>query len=540
MVKLWDLGASPVRCVRLSYYLRGYPDRLIASELEEGFNNGFSLHYSGPRVPIESINLKSAFEHSAEVQELLDKEVALGRLFGPLPFKPISTLRTSPIGVVPKSDGSWRLITHLSYPPGASVNDFVDPERCSVQYTSFDQAIDMVASLGPGALIAKSDIQSAFRLLPIRRADFDLLGYKFRGFYYIDKCMPLGAAISCSTFETFASFIEWLVRFLSGQSSVEHYLDDFLFGGSKGTDTCQILLCTFEELCVDLGVPVAKHKTVGPCTLLSFLGLDIDTLNGLVKIPEDKLLGLRALLVTTLKMKKITLKGLQSLAGALSFVSRAIPSARAFNRRFFDAMSAARKPHHFIRVSEGMREDIRLWLYFLDNFNGCTLFPDRNWSSNVALHLYTDSAGNPELGCGGFFQNSWFFFPWPKHWAASDICKDITFLELVPIFIAVSIWRQFLRNKKVLFRSDNESVVAILNSKTSKSKRVMSLVRPLVLNCMLSNIQTKFVHIGGEFNGISDAISRCKWSQFRMLAPRAEVQPVPIPQHVITRILQVK
>jgi hypothetical protein len=43
-------------------------------------------------------------------------EVMLGRMIGPFSTKPISMLRISPIGLVSKSDGGWRLITHLSNP----------------------------------------------------------------------------------------------------------------------------------------------------------------------------------------------------------------------------------------------------------------------------------------------------------------------------------------------------------------------------------------------------------------------------------------
>jgi hypothetical protein len=35
-------------------------------------------------------------------------------------------------------------------------------------------------------------------------------------------------------------------------------------------------------------VPLADNKTVGPTTLLTFLGLLIDTVNMIVKIPVDK------------------------------------------------------------------------------------------------------------------------------------------------------------------------------------------------------------------------------------------------------------
>ena len=54
------------------------------------------------------------------------------------------------------------MIHHLSYPRGDSVNDFIDPELCTVQYTSFDQAIKMVQTLGKGCYLSKCDIKNAF------------------------------------------------------------------------------------------------------------------------------------------------------------------------------------------------------------------------------------------------------------------------------------------------------------------------------------------------------------------------------------------
>ena len=48
----------------------------------------------------------------------------------------------------------------------------------TVNYTSFDTVIQMLAELGKEAYIGKMDIKLAFRLLPINPADFDLLGIK--------------------------------------------------------------------------------------------------------------------------------------------------------------------------------------------------------------------------------------------------------------------------------------------------------------------------------------------------------------------------
>ena len=62
----------------------------------------------------------------------------------------------------------------------SSVNDFIDEKFTSVKYSSFDNAVNMVKKLGIGAKLAKMDIKSAFRLLPVYPGDFDLLGFKLK------------------------------------------------------------------------------------------------------------------------------------------------------------------------------------------------------------------------------------------------------------------------------------------------------------------------------------------------------------------------
>jgi hypothetical protein len=63
----------------------------------------------------------------------------------------------------------------------------------------------------------------------------------------------------------------------------------------------------------ELGIPIEEKKTVGPTTVLDFLGFTIDTLHIMVKIPQDKLVRLRISLLDVLTKKKITLKNLESV-----------------------------------------------------------------------------------------------------------------------------------------------------------------------------------------------------------------------------------
>lgn len=74
---------------------------------------------------------------------------------------PLANMVVSPQGVRPKKEANkFRLIHHLSFPEGASANDGIDPELCSVVYTLFNAAICWVRKFGKGALLAMTDIQS--------------------------------------------------------------------------------------------------------------------------------------------------------------------------------------------------------------------------------------------------------------------------------------------------------------------------------------------------------------------------------------------
>ena len=142
-------------------------------------------------------------------------------------------------------------------------------------------------------MLAKMDIKSAFRLLPIHPSDFELLGIKLNDKFYFDKCLPMGCSISCALFEKFSCFLEWLVKEKAKSESVLHYLDDFLFAGSEGSNNCQLLMHTFSEMCCELRIPLAEDKTVGPAFVLAFLGIEIDKKEMLIRIPREKLESLR-------------------------------------------------------------------------------------------------------------------------------------------------------------------------------------------------------------------------------------------------------
>ena len=223
---------TPIRVHSLAPLLKDY-DPHLCNYIISGITHGFSIGAIGT-LPIFDIfvrNLQSAFQLPQVIDTKIHKELALGRILGPYPIvPPLPNYRISPLGVVPnKVPGEFRVIHHLSYPQGASINDAIPREFSSVTYSSIQDAITMIKSSSATVYMAKFDVESAFRILPIAPTDRPLLGFRLRGLFYMDVVLPMGCSSSCVIFEAFSDALHWLAQYQLSVSCVVHFLDDFLF-----------------------------------------------------------------------------------------------------------------------------------------------------------------------------------------------------------------------------------------------------------------------------------------------------------------------
>ena len=279
-------------------------------------------------------------------------------------------------------------------------------------------------------------------------------------------------------------------------------------------------------MCNDLGVPLAEEKTEGPTSAITFLGLELDAANQMIRIPQDKLVQLRAIVERVSSARKLRLKELQSVIGSLSFVCKAVPPGRAFLRRLINLTMGVKKACHWVRINQESREDLRMWNRFLGSCNGSTIIPEQVWLENSDIELFTDASGS--LGFGGYLKGAWFQGQWPQH--VSDLSPSITWMEFFPIVVAVSVWGRVLAGKRVIFRSDNKGVVSIMNKQSSHCPKIMRLVRFFVLKCLEWNVAFRATHIPGKENEIADSLSRFQDSRFRSLAPGASSVGVEVPK----------
>lgn len=493
-----------------------------------GFKFGFPLHFEGSRTSYFAKNLLSAQQNPEIVSAKLSKELAANRLAGPFDQPPFDNCRVSPLGVVPKKAfGEYRLIHHLSFQNGDSVNDGIAQEHTTVTYARVDDAIALIKRTGRGSFLAKTDIKSAFRIIPIQPSDYDLLGISWQGKYYYDRAMPMGCASSCRTFEMFSTALEWVAKKHLKISNLIHILDDYLMAASS-YHQCRINFAAFLSLCEYLGVPMAPEKTVGPQNIISFAGIEQDTLRMEARLPADKTEKCIFLISSFRRRKKVTLREIQSLTGLLNFACSVVVPGRAFLRRLIDLTKGVKSAHHFIRLTKSVKADLEIWQSFLADFNGRAFFLSDIWLDSASLNLYTDAAAS--LGYGAIFSNEWCYGAWPPRWKN----LNITILEFYPIVLSVLLWGDRMRNQRITFFTDNAALVDIINKATSRDPTVMIFVRRLVLACLKFNILFRSRHIPGINNVLADPLSRLQVSKFKQLAPvGVHMSPTVIPDHLL-------
>eukprot|EP00731_Ephydatia_muelleri_P018367 Em0011g407a len=262
-----------------------------------------------------------------------------------------------------------------------------------------------------GSFMSKVDIRSAYRTVPVHPEDRWLLGMEWDGQLFVDTVLPFGLRSAPKIFSVVADAAEWIAR-AGGVRILYHYLDDVVLL-SKAEEAAE-QLNLFLGLLLDLGMPVAPEKLEGPGPVVTFLGIEIDTLTMELRLPEKKLVEL----------------------GKLQHACKVVRPGRTFLRRVFALLSGAREGYHHIRLNQEFQSDIAWWDAFLEGWNGTSMLADGPDEELVTVDVYTDASGS--FGCGAFWKHNWLQFRWPGEWGG----RNITLKEILPVVLACAIWGQ--------------------------------------------------------------------------------------------------
>ena len=258
------------------------------------------------------------------------------------------------------------------------------------------------------------------------------------------------------------------------------------------------------------------------------MGILLDSTRMEARLPFDKLIRAQQALQQWLHRKSATLKEPQSLIGTLQFACRVVAPGRAFLQRIISLTKGITNSRWHIKLNGEFRKDISMWLNFLNHWNGVSLFLGGDVLSSPDLQLFTDASGS--YGYGGYLNGEWFQATWlPQHLLNPTMGISIDWQELFAIYIACYLWGPSWSGKHICMWCDNLPVVSIINSKRSKSPRIMDLVRAITILTLEHNFSFTARHIPGLDNSIADSLSRFQMDRFRHLAPNASPSPCVIP-----------
>ena len=304
-------------------------------------------------------------------------------------------------------------------------------------------------------------MSSAFRHVPIAKSQWWLLVMKAehpktgKTYYFMDKCLLFGSSISCAIFQEVSNAIALIVTYRTWKPNV-NCLDDYLFVAALKR-MCDLQIKMFLQVCKEIDFPVALEKTYWGTTLLTFLGLLLDTEKQLICIPMDKLNKALDWVDYFLNKKNKKATEFQKLCGTLNFLYRCTVPGRAFLRRLYvlDNKSSL-KPYHHINITEEHRLDLTVWKGFLMS-PSCIYRPFMKIKPLNAqeIDMYSDASGNYELGFGAYCGPEWTFGQWDVEFCKS-MRLSIEYLELYVVLGGVLNWIKLFSNRRIILFCDND------------------------------------------------------------------------------------
>lgn len=463
--------------------------------LLQGVKQGFDIiDPNAKTTALELNNHASALKAGDQVLAQIKEEVSLGN------YQVTDTRPTivSPLGAVPKPDGSIRLIHDCSLPPGYAVNDYAIRD----EKQRFQTVDDATRLLTPGCYMAKIDLKSAYRSVQISPASQKVTGLKWevagKNVYFYDKKLCFGASRAPAIFHRLSQAVR---RFMSkrGINGVIAYIDDFLIV-TETFEECKRAFLILVQLLRKLGFMISWKKVIDPCRRIVFLGVEIDSLAMCVRLPDAKLQAFKLELQAFGQLKRATKRQLQHLCGKLNWAAAVVRGGRVYLRNIITAVNRLKHQRSRVRLGADVRGDITWWHEFMESFNGVSAILDKQ----PITCLCTDACGQ---GAGAVFMRDWVYVNFALDWP-QVLDLHINYLEILAIVIACFRWCASWRNKRIIVLSDNQTAVSRINKGSCKDPLVMPFLRGLFWLSALYNFHLSACFVPGHKNTVADSISR--------------------------------
>ena len=341
--------------------------------------------------------------------------------------------------------------------------------------------------------------------------------------YYIDLFLPFGLHISPALFNEYADTLLYAMKANKVQDLL-HYLDDYFTVGPPHSLVCANNISAMITTCEELGFAVNPKKVTKLATTTNFLGIDIDSVTMEAQIDQTHLYETVSLLKDIMGCWSATKQSILSLIGKLHFMCHVCWPGRAFLHHIIETSMKVWHLYHRVKLNQEFHRDVDWWLPYLPTWNGVILLYELHWLTSTECQLFTNAS---DIGFGCYFQGHWCQGEFPATSIREEL-MSINWRELYAVTMALAIFGDQFKGKRILVHCDNASVTQIMTKSSSKSKSMMVLVCLLAMFGMQSNFDLCLQHILRVNNGIADALSRFNDDQFWHLMPAADSSVMPL------------
>ncbi|PPR05117.1 hypothetical protein CVT24_010092 [Panaeolus cyanescens] len=494
---LYDKIVTPYSADAFESYLNSlniahkYP--LLCENLRKGFPLG-----NMPEITQTHIfpNHFSVLGHEEVIDSYLKEEVECGRLDGPFSKELVEGILrgpffSSPLLIVSQPQGpnlpdKIRVCRHLSKEDAKrdipSVNSYIVKDDFPTRFDTATKVAKMIALAPPGTEACTLDIEKFHRTCPALPHHKPWLVVQGRsGEFYIDHCLPFGAACASSNAGMIANALVDIWTEL-GYKPVLKYEDDIQVFRTQSSSTSNQYDYGFQEVVRSvepLGVP--WHPTKGTLTFTSkpvFLGLLWDIPERTVSLPEEKrvkFLFRATNFLSRFVSSPCNLKDVERLHGSLCYIAFVFPEGRSrlpslsnFAASFNNSEFSSRFP------PRSVISDVRWWISRLSTSgHSRPLVPP---GPRVDFNIYVDAS--TDWGIGISIRGRWMVFRLTQDWKSRASNRDICWLECLAVeFVVYVLEAEGLENCSVMVRSDNMGTIGAVHKGRSRNPHINLCMR---------------------------------------------------------------
>ena len=316
----------------------------------------------------------------------------------------------------------------------------------------------------------------------------------------------------------------------------EAYVDDFMFilpphhlrAHQLFTDSCSFI--------DETGFIEEQKKREEISTVMEFLGIEYDTEEMTMAIPQVKRDRMMRMLVRGLLAGAVTIEQYESLVGKLSYAAQLIWPAKAFLRRMRNRLQQAINQYgrnqHWIILTDWERKDWNWWIKYLNVLMKVSILT--RWNPVMPTNeIYVDGATNGSRltgwcpGIGVWYQGHWISMKVPPQFLTAFTAHDadyeklyaIPHFEMLSVVLALHTLLPILpRPGSFMLRTDSMEVASALTNKSTKDEFLMDAVRWITMWAVTNHMHFHITYVHTKTNVIADHLSRFNIDKFHAVA----------------------